>query len=127
PLLLFAFFLVLSRDVDERFDTPLLPLTIGFAGGIALQLKFVVVFDLAALFLFALLVWWQSGRPHPMRLLRFFVLAAAGPAALFAIAILSFAAAGHLGDYLDANFAANARYVAEGSYDYAKLGWMIQR
>jgi Dolichyl-phosphate-mannose-protein mannosyltransferase len=127
PLLLFAFFLALSRNVDELFDTPLLPLSIGLAGGIALQLKFVVVFDLAALFLFALLSWRRGKHPQPMKLLCFFVLAAVGPAVLFAITILAFAATGHLADYLDANFAANARYVAQGSYDYAKLGWMIQR
>src|SRR5262249_35075271 len=53
--------------------------------------------------------------------------AAVGPAVLFGVTILAFAATGHLAEYLDANFAANARYVAQGSYDYAKLGWMIQR
>ncbi len=127
PLLLFAFFLVLSRDVDELFDTPAVPLLLGFAGGLALQLKFVVVFDLAAVCLFVLFLWRRSGRVQPIRCLRFFALAAVGPVVLFAVTILSFAVTGHLVDYLDANFAANARYVAQGSYDYAKLGWMIQR
>src|SRR5262249_11730721 len=100
PLLLLAFFLVLSREVDELLDSSVVPLVLGFVGGLALQLKFVIVFDLAALCLFVLLLWRQGGRAQPMRLLRFFALAAVGPAVLFAITILSFPLAGHPLDYL---------------------------
>jgi 4-amino-4-deoxy-L-arabinose transferase-like glycosyltransferase len=128
PLVLCAFFLVLTRDVEELFERPALPLALGVAGGLALQLKFVVVFDLAALALFVLASAWRHGTPAwPARILRFFALAALPSLVFFAVAVVSFAAAGHLGDYLDANFTANARYVSQGSYDYAKLGWMIQR
>jgi 4-amino-4-deoxy-L-arabinose transferase-like glycosyltransferase len=126
PLVLFAFWVVLSREVDE-LDTRAAPaLAIGAAAGIALQLKFVVVFDFAALGLFVLGSLWARER-SAARLVRFVALASIGPVAVFGATALAFAATGHFADYWDANFAANARYVAEGRYDYGKLAWMVTR
>jgi hypothetical protein len=126
PPVLFAFWIALSRDVDELIAEPGPALAIGVAAGIALQLKLVVVFDFAALGLFVLGSLWARDR-SAAQIVRFIVLVAIAPIASFAATALAFAAAGDFADYWDANFAANARYVAEGRYDYDKLAWMITR
>jgi 4-amino-4-deoxy-L-arabinose transferase-like glycosyltransferase len=127
PFVLFAFYLVLSRDAEEMLGGVSLPLTLGFVAGAALQISYLVVFDLSALGLFFLVSLPPSVRARRARLFRFLGLVAVGPIAFFAAAVLSFAAAGHFAEYLDANFGANLRYVAGSRVDYGRLAWMISR
>ena len=127
PFVLFAFYLVLSRNTEELLGGVTLPLGLGFVAGAALQISYLVLFDLSALGLFLLVFLWPSVRVQPARFFRFLGLVAVGPVALFAVAALSFAAAGHFADYLDANVGANFRYVAESRVDYGRLAWMISR
>ena len=122
PFLLFAFYLVLSRNTEELLGGVTLPLGLGFVAGAALQISYLVLFDLSALGLFLLVFLWPSVRVQPARFFRFLGLVAVGPVALFAVAALSFAAAGHFADYLDANVGANFRYVAGSRVDYGRLG-----
>lgn len=128
PLLLLALLLALSHDAAELLDRPSQPALIGLVAGFALQMKYVVVFDLMAFCLFlAPSLWREAARHRPARLLRCAALAGAG--ALLPLVVVAgwFAATGHFVDYVEANFAANARYVGEAGLDFAKLGWMIQR
>jgi hypothetical protein len=127
PLLLLTLFLALSHDAAELLDRPSLALTLGVLAGLAAQMKYVVVFDLAAFFLFLFpSLWQQGGRERPAHLLRFLALAAAGAATPLAIVVASLVLTGHFADYFDANFAANARYVSEVRTDLGTLGSMIQ-
>lgn len=128
PLLLLTLRLILSHDAAELLDRPSRPAILGLVAGLALQMKYVVVFDLTAFCLFlAPSLWREAARDRPSRFLRCAALAAAG--ALLPLLVIAgwFAATGHFADYVDANFAANARYVGEVGFDFAKLGWMIQR
>jgi Dolichyl-phosphate-mannose-protein mannosyltransferase len=128
PLLLFALLLVVSYEAAELLDRPSPPLLLGLVAGLALQMKYVVIFDLAAFFLLLAPSLWRAAAPdRPRRLLRCAALVSAG--ALLPLVVVAgwFATRGHLADYVDANFAANARYVEEVGIDFSKLAWMIQR
>jgi 4-amino-4-deoxy-L-arabinose transferase-like glycosyltransferase len=128
PLVLAAFAIALRNEPEELLARPALPLGLGLAGGLALQVSFVAVFDLAALGLFLLgLFVTATPRPSAARLVRFIALAAIGPIGVLALTAAAFAVTGHWSDYVEANFASNARYVADTGFDGAKLAWMIQR
>lgn len=128
PFVLAAFAVALRHEPDELLDRPALPLGLGIAGGLALQVSFVAVFDLAALGVFLLgLLLTATPKPAPARLVRFILLAAIGPIGVLAVTVSAFAVTGHWSDYVEANFASNARYVTDTGFDGAKLAWMIQR
>jgi Dolichyl-phosphate-mannose-protein mannosyltransferase len=128
PLLLLALLLVFSNEAAELIERPRLPLLLGLVAGLALQMKYVVIFDLTAFFLFlAPPLWLAAGPDRPSRLLRCAALVFTG--ALLPLLVVAgwFVASGHLADYVDANFAANVRYVEEMGIDFSRLAWMIQR
>jgi dolichyl-phosphate-mannose-protein mannosyltransferase len=128
PLLLLALLLVVSYEARALLDRPSPPLLLGLVAGLALQMKYVVIFDLAAFFLLLAPSLWREAAPHRAgRLLRCAALVSAGAVLPLVVVAGWFAACGHFADYVDANFAANARYVGEVGFDFSKLGWMIQR
>ena len=128
PLLLLALYLALSPAPAELLDQPSRPLVLGLVSGLALQMKYIVVFDLAAFFLFLLVSFRRQNRGESSgRLLRFIGLAGLGALVPLAVVATYFAASGHFAEYFDANFAANVRYVSEVGFDYRKLLWMLER
>jgi len=128
PLLLLEVLLIVSYETRELLERPGPPLLLGFVGGLALQMKFVVIFDLAAFFLFlSPSLWRDAAVDRPRRLLRFGTFVAVGALLPLAVAAGWFAATGHFAEYWDANFAANARYVGEVGWNFEKLAWMILR
>jgi hypothetical protein len=126
PFVLLAFYVVLSHGRAQLLDRPGLPLALGVAAGLALQVSYIAVFDLSALALFLVGDLWKAAREKPARFFRFVGLASIGPTATFALVALWFSATGHFADYIDANFAANVGYVAD-KIDYRRLGWMVTR
>jgi thiamine transporter ThiT len=128
PLLLLALLLVVSYEATELLERPSPPLLLGLVAGLALQMKYVVIFDLAAFFLLlAPPLWREAARDSPGRLLRCVALACAGSLLPLVVVASWFAACGHFADYVDANFVANVRYVDEVGFDFSKLAWMIER
>lgn len=128
PLVLLVLLLAVSYEPEDLLQRAGPPLLLGLIGGLAMQMKYVVVFDLAAIFLFLVPPLWREARPDRLaRLSRFAGLAAVGAALPLALVAASFAVSGHFADYLDANFGANARYLSEVGFDFRRLGWMVQR
>lgn len=128
PLVIAAFALALAHEPEDLLATTGSPIAIGLLAGLALQVSYVALFDVAALGALLLgLVLTAWPRPPLARVARFFALAAAGPLGMLAATALAFAATGHFGDYVHANFASNARYVSDTGLDVGKLAWMIER
>jgi 4-amino-4-deoxy-L-arabinose transferase-like glycosyltransferase len=125
PLLLLALLLALSTSPRELLARPTRPFVLGVVGGLALQFKYVVAFDLVAFFLFLLPALLRERQP--LRLLRFALLAGVGVAVPFAAVASAFATSGHFADYVDANFAANARYIGEVGFDWPKVAVILRR
>lgn len=128
PFVLALLHRVVAATARELLDRPGRALAIGLLAGIAIQLKYVVVFDFAAFALALAPALLREARlDRPGRLTRFVAAAAAGALAPFLLCAAIFAASGHFADYADANFAANARYVGEVGIDVPKLAFMIVR
>ncbi len=94
---------------------PLRLLVAGLAMGFALQLKYMYVFEFAAVFLIATGVVISEHRGERLRvispLLKSYVLLAIGPILLVSLAGAYFALNGHWANFIEANFRSAATYV----------------
>ena len=124
PLLLLTLFLALSYDAAELLDRPASALALGVLAGLAAQMQYIVAstWPPSSSFCFPRYGGEEdaSGR---LGMLRFAGLAAPGPPLCSPSSPLWFVSQGHFADYFDANFAANAGYVADRVDFLNSAGW----
>jgi hypothetical protein len=119
PFITAAFYLYFSANMNEGvsfFRNSLRFLLIGLLFGIALQIKYSVIFDFAALFAIIginqYLLNKKSMKSLFANISKYYILLIIGSALIFSIVFLYFLIKGHMHDFIYANFTANKIYLS---------------
>lgn len=130
PLISYAFCAVLRwlADPEGAALSGWRTFTIGLACGCALQIKYVVVFDV--LLVLSLLVYgvrkYGPSSPLAQRLWKL-APAALGIVLPWVVVVAYFAASGHVAEYLYANFGANAIHARDTHFSFSHVAGALQQ
>jgi len=124
PFVTLAFYLLLKNREGVEIKSLRL-LLIGLLHGIALQFKYVVIFDFVAILIIVGLDLYLKNRgnikPFMLKLLRSYIILLVGPVLLFVVVFLYFLLNRHFNEYFYANFTANLIYSKETVFSLIKI------